>query len=774
MKKLYSYKIKSHPEVPLIQHLKNVGDRCQEIVRSKDIEFSYSKEKLIYAAGVMGYTHDLGKANLYFQNYLKDIETKGESSEDKTLRSHGFLSAIFTYLQLKDFDNKLATIGFIIVKKHHGDLDNLAVECTFEDREVNRQEDIVKKQLESIDKNEFKTIMDELSLDLFEDNIIIEALEDIQDECDDLLDNLIENENYEDYILYKFLFSVLIYADKEDAIFKEKNDLVYDIPVHIVDDYKSMKFKGINSTLGKTRNEIYDDVMNSINKYRNRIMSITVPTGTGKTLTAISAALGIREKAKNNMKIIYCLPFTSVIDQNYDVYKDILKTVLGEEKVTNDRILKHHHLAGFQYVSESNNFIDNKGKFLVENWNSQIIVTTFMQFFNSVFSNKNSELIKYNNLSNSIVLLDEIQSLPYCYWYVVNILFKIMAEKLNMYFILITATQPLIFNGQEIKELVENNEKYFKTFKRTKLHVNLEPMEIDEFYEKMTELILSNMDKNILIILNTIALAQNMYKIIRKMEVENSDVYFLSTGIVPKERRRRIENISKNKRRKIVVSTQLIEAGVDIDMDIVVRDMATLDSINQSAGRCNREYRGDYSGDVYIYNLINDKGREYSKCIYDKFLIEKTKEVLTDKKTIYEEEYLNLNNKYFSLVSGNMSNDSSRKLIELISRLEFKDIKDKFRLIEAQDKVSVFIETDEEARSVWNVYENIRKIKDPFKMKQEFDSIKKEFYDNVINVFKNKVKDTEELGIAHVTYEALKGSYDMETGYNLKESDAIL
>lgn len=771
---MYSYKIKSHPDVSLLQHLKNVGDRCQEIIKNKDIKFSYSKEMLIFAAKVMGYTHDLGKANLYFQNYLRDMETKGESNEDRTLRSHAQLSALFTYLQLKDFDNKLAVMAFIIVKKHHGDLDDFGSECIFEDREVKKQKDIVKSQLYSIDKNEFRTIIEELFLKQFNDNAIIDALDDVQDEEDNLMDDLIENENYEEYILYKFLFSVLIYADKEDAIFKGKNNITYDIPANIVDEYKSIKFKDVNSFLAKTRNEIYDDVINSMNNPINRIMSITVPTGTGKTLTAISAALRLREKIKDSMKIIYCLPFTSVIDQNYDVYKDVIKTILGEEKATNDRILKHHHLAGLKYVGEYNNFEDNRGKFLTENWNSQIIVTTFMQFFNSVFSNKNSELIKYNNISNSIVLLDEIQSLPYCYWHVINVLFKIMAEKLNIFFILITATQPLIFEKKEIKELAEGNEKYFKEFKRTKLHINLEPIEWNEFVERMEGLISNNSEKNILIILNTVSLAQNMYNEIKKIDIKNTDIYFLSTGIVPKERKKRIEDIRKNKRRKIVISTQLIEAGVDVDMDIVVRDMATLDSINQSAGRCNREYRGDYLGNVYIYNIINDKGREYSKFIYDKFLIDKTKEVLGDRKIINEEEYLYLNNKYFSLVSENMSNDSSHKLMELISNLKFNNVREKFHLIDAQNKVSVFIETDEESRITWNNYEKIRKIKDPFKMREEFSTIKQEFYNNVINVFKNKVKDSEELGIIHIPYEALKGSYNIETGYILKDMDAIL
>lgn len=772
VRKLYSYKLKSHPDILLLHHLKNVGERCADIVSNKSIDFSYSKADIAYVAKVMGYTHDLGKGTSYFQQYLYDMILMGKSDVDTELKSHSALSAIFTYLQLKDYDKKLALIAFIAVKKHHGSLDNINSELGSINNYARNHKKDLKRQIEALCWEEINNIIASLSLKSIDEDLF-NVFDEVWDQADEYEIELYRNQDIEDYVLFKFLFSVLIFADKEDAIFHERQSIKYDIPYDIVDWYKKIKFEGSSSNLGDIRNRIYDEAVNSIKVSNKRIMSITVPTGTGKTLTSLAAALNLSNIINDEMKIIYCLPFTSIIDQNYDEYRSMIEKVLGEEKVTNDRLLKHHHLSDFMYFNEEKSFKNNESRFLIENWNSQIIVTTFMQFFETVFSNRNDNIIRYNSLSNSIVLLDEVQTIPYKYWLVINRLFKFMAEKLNMYFIFITATQPLIFNKQEIEPLIKNEEEYFKSFKRTKLHINHEKLKLNDFLLEMEHMILNNDSKNILIILNTVKTTQETFKHIKEMELDHTKVYFLSTGIVPKERRRRISEIKESKNRKIVVSTQLIEAGVDIDMDIVVRDMATLDSINQSAGRCNREYREEYLGDVYLYYITNELGKGYCQYIYDRFLLEMTNKILQDKNVVYEQDYLNLNNDYFRNVYGNMSEDESRKLIEMISTLRFEDVDKNFKLIEKQNKVSVFIETDEQAIKIWETYTDILREKDLFKRREKFDSIKKEFYDNVINIFKDKVKENEVQGIQHVGFGALKSSYDIDTGYILEDRDMV-
>lgn len=769
---MYSYKLKSHPNVLLLHHLKNVGERCADLVSSKSIDFSCPKDEIVHTAKIMGYTHDLGKGTLYFQQYLEDMILKGKSDVDAELKSHGVLSALYAYLQLKEYNKKLALMAFVMVKKHHGNLENINSEFSSITTCINNQKKDLRKQIEALDKEEIDNILSSLSLKITDEDML-DALSEIRDEADEYESRLYENQDFENYVLFKFLFSVLIFADKEDAIFHNQQNIKYDVPYNIVDEYKKIKFKGSSSNLRDIRNRIYDEANNSVKEANNRIMSITVPTGTGKTLTSMAVALNLRKKLNKEMKIVYCLPFTSIIDQNYDNYRNMIETVMGKEKATNDRLLKHHHLTDLSYINEEKNYKSNESRFLIENWNSQIVVTTFIQFFDAVFSNHNDSLIKYNSLSNSIVLLDEVQTIPYKYWPVINKLFKFMAEKLNMYFIFITATQPLIFSKGEIEPLIKNEMEYFKAFKRTRLHIKHQKLKFDIFLLEMEQMILNNSGKNILIILNTVKTAQETFKHINDMKLENTKVYFLSTGIIPKERRKRIREIKGSEGRKIVVSTQLIEAGVDIDMDIVVRDMATLDSINQSAGRCNREYREEYLGDVYLYYITNESGKGYCQSIYDNFLIEMTNKVIQDKSLVHEQDYLYMNNEYFENVYSGMSKDDSRKLMHMISTLRFEEVENNFKLIEEQNKVSVFIETDENAMEIWNKYVDILNEQDLLKRREKLDVIKNDFYDNVINVFKDKVRENEVQGIAHVGYSALDNSYDINTGYILEDGDKV-
>ncbi|WP_138207465.1 CRISPR-associated helicase Cas3' [Haloimpatiens lingqiaonensis] len=780
---MYSFKLYSHENIYLKDHLRKVGDRCEEVLLKKDIKFSYSKEQLLYVAKVMGYTHDFGKGTEFFQTYLEDMLKSGKSEVNQELRSHSYLSSLITYYQLRDFDEKLAFIAHTIVKRHHGNLENIDIECTHDEVDLKKYKKNIKNQLEGLCLDELNIIMKELSLKEISNEGILELIDCVEDYSEEYLDMLESTENeYEEYVLYKILFSTLIYADKEDAIFHKTKDISYDVPYDIVDKYKLQKYGRPKKELDAVRNEIYNDVINNIENYSSKIMSITVPTGTGKTLTSFSAALHLKEKLNKDMKIIYCLPFTSIIDQNYDVYKGIIEEIMGKDKSTNERLLKHHYLTEKKYVSEEEYYKINESKFLVENWNSQIVVTTFMQVFNTIFSSYNKECVKYNNIANSIILLDEVQSIPHKYWRVINSLFKEMAEKLNVYFILITATQPLIFGKDEIKELVPNNEKYFEKFKRTKLIVEPEKIQFNSFLARIEEMILHNCDKNILIILNTVRNAQNTYNFIKDMEIEDAEMYFLSTGIVPVVRKKRIDSIKeRNGKRKIVVSTQLIEAGVDIDMDIVVRELAPLDSINQSAGRANREYREEYLGNVYIFDIVNHKDVSFSTYIYDGLLIDKTKEVLNkyynEEYIIYEEKYQNLNKDYFSLVNENMSGADSKKLIGYIENLNFKDIKEgknAFRLIEASDKVSVFIELDNKAKDTYRQWQDIRNEKDPSKRMELFEGIKGDFYSYVITVYKNKVRENKDENIVYIPMAELSSSYDEETGYVLGDKDVIL
>ena len=312
----------------------------------------------------------------------------------------------------------------------------------------------------------------------------------------------------------------------------------------------------------------------------NRIYSISLPTGLGKTFTSVSFALKLVSRmSKDNLpyKVVYCLPFTSIIDQNFTVLEEVYQSVIRKKPDTSV-LLKHHYLSDVFYKGKQEYDIE-KSSHLIGSWESSMVITTFVQFFHTLFGNINKPLIKFSSMQNTIVILDEIQSVPYKYWLLLNQILPEIASRLNMYFILVTATQPLIFNEEkgEIKELVAKKKEYFSLFNRTTIFPRVsQSLHIDDFCDEMLEMVRQNPDKDILIILNTIKSAKQVFNFLQESEVDknSNELIFLSTAVIPKHRRRRILSISEEStKRKIVVSTQLIEAGVDIDMDIVVRDI---------------------------------------------------------------------------------------------------------------------------------------------------------------------------------------------------------
>ncbi|NMG82837.1 MAG: CRISPR-associated helicase Cas3' [Methanosarcinales archaeon] len=808
--------LKSHPDKLLKDHLSSVGTLCKEIVSSKKLNIGeyVNFEVLQDISYLVGITHDFGKGTSFFQKYINERdESKRIKLKNKPETHHGLLSSILTYYVIKEYLSRknlhdkenykyLPILSFLVVKRHHGNLHN-ALDETIGFGEKDKE--VLEKQIKSIDFNKINSIYSTLFSNIhfnFDCNLVHDkvlkseplyiygALKEhknyyVQDICGEekkLIRNIDEEHSLFYYFTTLFLYSILLDADKTDAanlkLIRRKN-----IPSDIVDTYKKSKFRGQNTKMNKMRNEIYEDVLKNvknINLEKDKILSLNVPTGTGKTLTSLSFALKLRKLIEDEKgyqsRIIYSLPFLSIIDQNYDVFNDVL------DSPSTDILLKHHHLSDTAYTTRENEFesTDNdigKDLLLIEGWNSEIIVTTFIQFFYSLISKKNKAIRKVHNIVNSIVILDEVQAIPHKYWVLLNKTINFFAKHFNTYFIFITATQPLIFNekNNEIKELVKNKEKYFRELDRVKLSVNLKPIIIESFKEILKKDLIENKNEDFLVVLNTINSSKDIYSFVNNLNINNSELYYLSTNIVPKDRLKIIKEIKeKNSKRKIVVSTQLIEAGVDIDVDIVYRDFAPLDSINQVAGRCNRNF-GDRKGVVKIFVLKEEEGsKEYYKYIYGYFLPSKTETVLKNKNEISESEFLKLNESYFEKVAIGKNDDESNSILEKVEELKFDDLSE-FKLIEkGYPEIDVFIELDNSAEEVWQKYQKIQKLP-PLKRKKEFLKIKSQFYDYVISIpqrYKNQVGFDEKSGIGHISkYEIEQGiGYDRTIGFKRDES----
>jgi len=607
---------------------------------------------------------------------------------------------------------------------------------------------------------------------------------------------LINNLDEEDTLFYYFttllLYSLLLDADKTDAANLQKVNRIK-IDKNIVDDYKLHSFKDSDKKkkeINKIRNEIYDKTINSLdslNLEKDKILSLNVPTGTGKTLTSLSFALKLKAKIEQEKKykprIIYSLPYLSIIDQNFAIFEDVFKFSLKGKTPNSNLLLKHHHLSDINYTTSNTGKEEfenlspkdiGKDLLLIEGWNSEVIVTTFFQFFYSLISNRNKSIRKFHNIVNSIVILDEIQAIPHCYWLLLNKIIHFLAEKFNVYFILVTATQPLLFNEKEkeIKSLIEDKEKYFKALNRVDLKYNSKPLCLNDFQEILEEDLYDNPNKDFLIVLNTINSSLEIYNFVCQLELEDTEIYYLSTNIIPQERLRRIKKSrEKSKKRKIIISTQLIEAGVDLDVDIVYRDFAPLDSINQVAGRCNRNFTQN-KGLIKLFVLKEEEEKkEYYRYIYDSFIISKTKDVLEEdgKKQIEEKDFFSLNNLYFDRVNQGKADDKAKGILKEVKRLNFDKLNE-FKLIENNyKKIDVFVEVDEEGKEIYQKYKDLSLIKDLFERKNEFLRIKKNFYDYIISVPYQYAADfiVEDKTIGHISLEEIKQNnyYDPETGF---------
>ena len=658
---------------------------------------------------------------------------------------------------------------------------------------------VAREQIESMnmDKTELSEILElllseekinlKIDIDKILDYILQDAPREIGRKEKRLVRHLNEKSDLYLYFITQFLYSALLDADKTDAGLNGKDLDRLDLPADLVDQYRDRKgFTSDRNNINSLRNQIYEDAMVGISDWNldNRILSLNVPTGTGKTLTSLSFALKLRDRLKKEKnftpRIIYALPFLSIIDQNYAVFDDVVTQ--GGRLKDSRLLLKHHHLADVSYKTEDNDeYKADESLLLLEGWNAEIIVTTFWQYFYTLFSNKNKLLRKFNKLANSIIILDEVQAVPHQYWQLIHDATKMLCEKFNSYVVFVTATEPLIFDEAigEIKEIVQKKEEYFRGLDRIELIPRIETaLTLEEFKVLLEKDITGNPEKDFLIVLNTISAANDDYNFVKGLELVNTENFYLSTNVIPKERLERIRKIKgpsekreaneSLRKRKVIVSTQLIEAGVDIDADMVYRDFAPMDSINQVAGRCNRNSAKADKGTVSIFILKDDR-KEFYKYIYDPFLMSKTLDTLKNiNDTIKESDFLELNNKYFKAVKMGMGDEKSKENLACLAQLSFRDLSKKFKLIEEDyPKVNVFVELDETAVEIWKKYQDMRMEKDLKERIRKKLEIRKEFSEYVISApekFAHSliIEDSE---FGYISNAELPNYYDMETGF---------
>ncbi|HSW40291.1 MAG TPA: CRISPR-associated helicase Cas3', partial [Acidobacteriota bacterium] len=330
--------------------------------------------------------------------------------------------------------------------------------------------------------------------------------------------------------------------------------------------------------------------------------SLNLPTGLGKTLTSMIWALN-HAKQNRLKRIFVVLPYINIIDQTAKVFKSIF----GEEAV-----LEHHsnYNENDDTADAGEAIIDSveKSKRLAcENWDYPVIVTTTVQFFESLFSNRPARCRKVHNIAESVVIFDEVQTLPKESVLPTLNMLKNMQAVMRTSFLFCTATQPAfekqeMFNGiKMIHPLISNPEELFEKTRRVDycLFENLSPVN----YDVLMDAVIKN-STSVLIIFNTKKATRDFYLLASESAGNWDKTYQLSTAMCPAHRKSVIESIRDDLKyglKILVSSTQLIEAGVDFDFPCVFRALAPLEGIIQAAGRCNREGNMPARGKVYIF-----------------------------------------------------------------------------------------------------------------------------------------------------------------------------
>ncbi|PMP83154.1 MAG: hypothetical protein C0175_02335 [Caldisericum exile] len=769
--------IYSHPQRPLVDHLLGVEKMMLEFFEDQKLDtqkaFGIETELFKSLIHVIAISHDLGKATKKFQEKLTGSNVRSPHSE---------ISAIYAYAAAKECFSKadekakeISFYAFVVVRRHHGFLKYYIDEVA--DLKYNKERLV--NMTKSIDK-EFATWFKDRTHVEISPQKTSEIIDEIS-EIDTEIDNILNSKNdLSSYFTINFLYSILIDADRLDAAtYGRKISKRIDFDTKVVQKYMESHFKNSEGIINDLRKTIHKDVLNSEISLKDHFYTITVPTGGGKTLTSFDFALKLKEMIKNiegrMPRIIYALPFTSLVDQNAQIIKDVISI---ERKVSTNLLLVQHHLTPNEYTDDENGPLDEDlSSLFISGWDSEIIVTTFVSLFEGLISNRRSDIRKLHTIFGAIVILDEIQNIPHEYWKLISEVFNFIAQKTGTYFILTTATKPKIFIDS--KELATNK------FELKRIKIVNETKELNTL-ESLYEEVLYDLKQNkrVLVVLNTISASQNFFKMFEEIKMKK---FYLSAGVIPKLREKVINEINKGDV-KLLVSTQVVEAGMDIDFDTVYRDMAPVDSIIQSCGRCNRNYTL-CMGIVHLIDLKNDNGTSYSNLVYDDLLVGISKEIFNEISEITEDAIeKSLINPYFEKVSNYIT--QSEKYLHSLKKLFYfsqnKAIENPpistFSIIKGFLKANIYIEYDQEAVDLWNEFEEIQSL-DPKEWYIKATRLFKKMNQYIIsvNITKSLIENGPPLvdrqrgnSFYFVQKDRLNDFYDEEIGFKIPQKDVMI
>lgn len=575
-----------------------------------------SKIGLPKCGRLIGLAHDIGKYSGGFQKKIRDEQNKAKTID------HSTAGAQYITNNLPDnasYCEKLTAkiLSLVITGHHSGLMDVLS----------SSGEDNYKKRLEKCASETYiNEVTDKISPEIAKEIREILSSHEIYDEIKQFLSCIKKQETgvcatnvqaryeFDLGMLVKILFSCLVDADRcNTADFcvnafdkRQKNYVPWGELLGRLEDHLDL-FPS-DAPLSCIRKNVSDWCKQAGARPRG-IYTLTAPTGSGKTLAGFRFGLEHAKRSEEDPhpleRIIYILPHTNIIEQNADTIRKILEKDASEQ----GKIVLECHS---NLTSDKDTW---QNKVLSENWDAPIIVTTYVQFFESIFSNSPNKLRRLHQMANAVLIFDEVQKIPvkqvHLFCSAINFLVNFCGTSV----LLTTATQPLLnsvnkeygsLNYGKAEEIIPDTEKLYRDLKRVHIYSRLKPdgYSISELAEMTREK--QQKYGNVLVIVNTTRDAKDLYEELKTVEMP---VYHLSARMCPEHRTavlQEINNTLSEEKPLICIATNVIEAGIDIDFCCVIRGLAGYDSLIQSAGRCNREGLMA-EGYVYVVNIRGER-----------------------------------------------------------------------------------------------------------------------------------------------------------------------
>ncbi len=700
----------SHPEKPLKHHLEEVelaamailGRHSRQPFASLGIDVAQTMRQL---AG----WHDIAKGTAYFQEYIsngesweKKVRQNQASNDEKTHTPLGALLAADHFSRhAKEQPWFVPLLITLAIRGHHSRLPTMKSLCGG----LDTQADLLAKQADNLSPDvvvsheSLSNAIDRITNDGF-DAVYDATMELVEQQWPDSLKETPVTEMVRIRLAVQFCFSCLLEADKALLI----NPTLVDYfgatprayPATLVEDQLPAgdAVSAINQQRRLAYQAVISDAASPMNDVRPRVL--TLPTGLGKTRCAAGWAIHWRSRIERDTgvrpKILVVLPFLSVIEQTAKVYRELL----GLEEHSNDVHLQTSHSLSLRdhmdvetdsLEGDAKDDAQGRAEFMLDTWRSEIVLTTFDQFLLALMDAKSRHQQRFHNLCDALIIIDEVQAFPVHLWHPVGTLLTELAAVGGARLLLMTATQPGIIPAASRLELIENPGRFAQPRYQMEFDLNEQPL--SEWLAKIAvELKARREIAKWLLVFNTRRCAQDVYRYLRgELDGLPQELMLLSSDIVPRDRLARIERI-KSSSACIAVTTQCVEAGVDIDMDLVVRDFAPMDSLVQVAGRCNRNGKRQRQT-VRVIRLINERedgtiDKAFCEYVYrdarnqTTIQLDTTAELLRGARVINEEVVTELAEQYFAELAN--KKDGGSELTANWARFAHDDINIQYQL----------------------------------------------------------------------------------------------